>query len=216
LEHEATIEDQDEEVEFRLFAPKKDSRNGTVTRFRIHSPASDDRPPGLVNPERPRNHYFRDSLSPEAEQKIQLAAVSGEEILERSRTPYPGCLMPWRVTIITTKGSPISTPDLNIVEEKEGVRKKKRKGKKTRIAIRQKHAKERELLEQAKAEAAEKELRDKMKKAKRNRDKKYKKRARDKLKKLNEEGAGNDVAGGDSGQLTAKYRNCREVMLRAW
>jgi hypothetical protein len=193
LEQAAIPEDKDEEIEFRLFAPSKKSDNNVVTKFRVHTPEADNRPPGLVNPERPRSYYFRDSLSPEAEKKIQLAAVSGDDVLARSKTPCPGWSMPWRVTVVTTKGVPISTPDPAIVQEAENVRKRKRKGKKSRIAIRQKLAKDRELMEKARAEAADKALHDKMKKAERNRKKKFKKRARDKLKKLNEDGSPHDI-----------------------
>jgi hypothetical protein len=186
-------EDEDEEVEFRLFAPSSKSDTATITKFRLRSPATEDRPPGLVNPERPRNYYFRDSLSPVAEKQLQFAAVSGAEVLARSKTPYPGCSLPWRVTVITAEGRSTSTPDPKLLEEtEEAKKKKKRKGKKARIAIRQKLAVERERLDKEKTLAAEKELRDKMKKAKRNREKKFKKRARDKLKKLKEEGSGNE------------------------
>jgi hypothetical protein len=194
LKEAVVPEIEDEEIEFRLFAPSKNSKDIGIKKFRVHSPAADNRPPGLVNPERPRSYYFRDSLSPEAEKKIQVAAVSGDDVLARSKTPCPGWSMPWRVTVVTAKGVPISIPDPAIIQETDAIRKRRRKGKKSRIAIRQKLAKDRELMEKARAVAADKELHDRMKKAKRNREKKFKKRARDKLKRLNEENSSHNVA----------------------
>jgi hypothetical protein len=175
--------DVEEEVEFRLFAPSsKATTNGHATKIRIRSPSVDNRPPGLIQPERAREYYFRDSLSPEAGEKLQVAAVSGEEVLARSKTPCPGRSLPWRVTTIAAEGTALVPSNLILPDQSDTMRKKKRKGKKARIAIRQKIAEDREKREKEKQAAAEKELADKIKKAKRNREKKLKKRARDKLK----------------------------------
>lgn len=175
--------DHEDEVEFRLFAPSaKADKTARATKIRIRSPSVDERPPGLIYPERARNYYFRDSLSPEAEEKIRKAAVSGDEVVARSRTPCPGAVLPWRVTTITVTGAstPLSTHILSA--HSDTARKKKRKGKKSRIAIRQNNAEKRAKLEKEEQAAAEKAHTDKVKKAKRNREKKFKKRARDKLK----------------------------------
>jgi hypothetical protein len=113
------------------------------------------------------------------------------------KVPWPGCALPWKVTTLTAAGMkkeilvghcPVT---LAIVEEKE--HKKKRKGKKSRIALRKKMQAAREK-EAAKAKlavkkaqlAAEKEEAEKEKRTRRNREKKVKKKAREKAKKLGE------------------------------
>lgn len=179
-----------EELEFRLFARPSASSEKTTTRIRIGSPSLDDGPPGLVNSERPREYYFRDSLSPEAEHRLKLAAVSGEDVLSRSFTKWPGCQLPWRVTTILSTGTPIQHPSAQL----DTVKRKTRKSKKTRIAIRKKAVEVLERKAKAEESAAEKEFAEKVKRAKRNRDKKLKKRERDKAKKAAARAAGEDVA----------------------
>ncbi|KAF2427150.1 hypothetical protein EJ08DRAFT_663080 [Tothia fuscella] len=177
------IVDEEEELDFRLFAPSsKAESSSNITKIRINSPVVDDRPPGLANPGRPRNYYFRDSLSPEAQEKINSAAISGDEVLARSKAPCPGCFLPWRVTTIAIAGISLNPELLVNTEARIALRKKKRKGKKARIAIRQKIAEVRDGAEKAKQAAIEKELADRMKKAKKNREKQQRKRTRDKLK----------------------------------
>lgn len=184
-----------EEVEFRLFAPSSKAATSILTKIRLLSPAADDRPPGLINPERPRSYYFQDSLSPKLRQQLQFAAVSGAEVIARAKTPCPGLSLPWRVTTIIAKGVSISTDKSAVTNQTNVPRKKKRIGKKSRIAIRQKIAKDSERLEKERQAAAEKALGDRMKRAKRNKEKKQKKRERDKVKKLAEDGQSKDIAG---------------------
>lgn len=181
---------QSEEVEFRLFARPSATNDKTTTRIRIESPSLDDGPAGLINPERPREYYFRDGLSPEGEHRLKIAAVSGEDVLARSHTKWPGCSLPWRVTTILSNGTPIQYPSA----QSDAAKRKTRKGKKTRIAIRKKAVEERERKAKAEEGAAEKELAERAKRAKRNRDKKLKKRERDKAKKAAARTAGEDVA----------------------
>ncbi|TID19891.1 Efflux pump [Venturia nashicola] len=181
---------QSEELEFRLFARPSTSTEKTTTRIRIESPSRDNRPAGLVHPERPREHYFRDGLSPEAERRLKITAVSGEDVLAQSHTKWPGCSLPWRVTTILARGRPIQHHSV----QSDTVKRKTRKGKKTRIAIRKKAVEARERKATAEVGAAEKELAERMKRAKRNRDKKLKKRERDKAKKTAVRAAGKDVA----------------------
>jgi hypothetical protein len=147
-----------------------------------------------MNPERPREYYFRDSLSPEAEERIKFAAVTGEDVLGRSQTKWPGCSLPWRVTTILSSGKPIQNASSKTLDQTEVARKKRRKGKKTRIAIRKKAVEERERKAKEQEGAAERELAERAKRAKRNRDKKLKKRERDKAKKAAARAAGEEVA----------------------
>jgi hypothetical protein len=181
-----------EEVEFRLFATTSSKDEKTITKIRVQSPSLDDGPAGLVNPERPREYYFRDSLSPEAEGRLKLVAVSGEDVLARSHTKWPGCSLPWRVTTILATGKQIP----NISLQTDVARKKTRKGKKTRIAIRKKAVEERERKENEQKNTMTKELEERVKRAKRNREKKLKKKERDKAKKAAARAAGEEVAEG--------------------
>jgi hypothetical protein len=189
------IEDdrKSEEVEFRLFANPSKANESKFTKIRVQSPSADDEPAGLVNPDRPKVYYFRDSLSPEASDRLKLAAVSGEDIIARSRTIWPGCALPWRVKTILSTGKPVFITSSDTVDQTELPRKKRRKGKKMRIAIRKKSAAERERLENEQKSAAHKELEERVKRAKRNRDKKLKKRERDKAKKAAARSAGEYV-----------------------
>lgn len=150
---------EDEEIEFRLFAPSTKADKSGICRIRIKSPVVDDRPPGLVNPERPKSHYFRNSVSPEAQQQLQFAAVSGADVLARSIIPCPGCRLPWRVTTISSGEIELPETSSESIGEGQLTKKspKKRKGKKSRIAIRQKTAKDREWLDKERTAAAEKE-----------------------------------------------------------
>jgi len=180
---------QSEELEFRLFARPSTNDDKTITRIRVASPSLDDGHAGLVNPERPREYYFRDSLSPKAKGRLKIAAVSGEDVLARSCTKWPGCSLPWRVTMIPAIGKLVQTAD-----QTDATKKKTRKGKKTRIATRKKAVEDRERKEKEQEGAAEKELAERAKRAKRNREKKLKKRERDKATKAAARAAGENVA----------------------
>jgi hypothetical protein len=185
---------EDEEVEFRLFAASSAKDEKAITKIRMQSPSLDDTPAGLVNPNRPREYYFRDSLSQETEGCLRVVAVSGEDVLARSCTSWPGCALPWRVTTIVASGKRIQTTSELTVNRIDVARKKTRKSRRTRIAIRKKAMEERERKEKEQDDAAEKELAERAKRAKRNRDKKLKKRERDKAKKAAARASGEEVA----------------------
>lgn len=170
---------QSEEVEFRLFARSPTTNEKTTTRIRVASPSLSDRPAGLVHPERPREYYFRDSLSPEAEGRLKAAAVSGEDVLARSQTKWPGCVLPWRVTTILSIGKAMHQASTHV----DTAKKKTRKGKKTRIAIRKMAVEKYERKAKMEEAAAERALAERAKRAKRNREKKLKKREREKMNK---------------------------------
>ncbi|QDS76664.1 hypothetical protein FKW77_000098 [Venturia effusa] len=176
-----------EEVEFRLFA--NSSKEKTPARIRIQSPHHDNEPAGLTISERPRAYYFRDSLSPAQQYRLEIAAVSGEHVLVRSHTKWPGCSLPWRVTTIGSTGIPLQVQTSSLDKAKR----KTRKSKKSRIAIRKKAIGARERKAEAEEATAAKELAERAKRAKRNREKKLKKRERDKLKKTAAQAAGEDL-----------------------
>lgn len=186
--------EQSEEVEFRLFATTSTNNRKAITKIRVQSPSLEDKPAGLVNPERSREFYFHDSLSPEAEGRLKLVAVCGEDVLARSRTKWPGCALPWRVTTILSTGKPVHNISSQTVKQTDVARRKRRKGKKTRIAVRKKAAEESERKGKENEGAAEKELAERAKRAKRNREKKLKKREREKAKRAAAGAAGEAVA----------------------
>ena len=118
-------------------------------------------------------------------------AVSGETILAWSKIPWPGCALPWKVHKITIKSEkkvakPLEVCQLTTSEKSR----RKRAGKKKRIALRKKAQRDAEKAE----EALKKEQEEREKKTRRNREKKIKKKMREKAKKAQ------PGDGADSGQ----------------
>jgi uncharacterized protein YaiL (DUF2058 family) len=102
-------------------------------------------------------------------------------VLEKAIQRCPGLKLPWRVTVIPPSSNNVNQPlEENIAT---GGGKKRRKGKKARIATRKKYAKELELARIARIAAEDKKLAERMKKAKKNRDKKLRQREKEKAKK---------------------------------
>jgi len=187
-EHAQTCENEEEDgVEFRLFAAPAKDANGASQKIRYQSPKADDRPPGLVNPYRDRGYYFAAELS--AEQRAQYASVvlSTQDVVALSKQPWPGAHLPWRVTRLSASGRVISAlkshASAPAAVNDEG-RKRARPGKKARIAARKKLAAKRVKEELASQSRAEKEVADREKRTQRNREKKVKKKQRDKVKKI--------------------------------
>ena len=179
--HENRVEPKPAEVDFRLFAAPTKANHSSVSKIRVRSPSPANQPCSMVNV-RPRSYYFAEETSPNILRRYQSTALSGEEVIARSRQGWPGCSLPWRVMRISVKHDQ-KTSNLTLADDSYRNRTKSRKGKKARIAARKKIVMEREraILEQTSAK--DKDLLGRMKKAKRNREKKLKKRERDKLKK---------------------------------
>lgn len=175
-------QEQDEGVEFRLFAPSSAHPDGIVSRIRVKSPESTNE---LVIIPRPDSYYFASELSAAQNARFSYSAVSGDEVLSRSRTPWPGCHMPWRVITISSFGKVVQRLNKPIsVGSEDGVqRKRKRKGKKARVAIRKKMAADQERAAREGMSKGEREIQEKIKRAKRNHEKKVKQRERNKRKK---------------------------------
>ena len=149
--------------------------------LRSPSPASGES--GFVRTERPATYYYTGETSAERAEQYRIAAVSGEQLLQGLGTRWvcspvvsvwllltafikPGFEMPWRVTILKATGRIMTTSSFDTSQTVIG--KKKRIGKKRRIAIRKHKTGERE------------------KRTKKNREKKVKKRQKEKLKKAEE------------------------------
>ena len=89
-----------EEYEFRLFSRPSavDTANSTnVQRIAIRSPTPPNGDPGFVIPQRPRAYYFTGDLDALRKERVDTAAVSGEEILAGLETKWvctPSHLLP--------------------------------------------------------------------------------------------------------------------------
>ncbi|RMZ67077.1 dolichyl pyrophosphate phosphatase [Pyrenophora seminiperda CCB06] len=186
----------DDETELRLFAAPSNAPVQTH-KIRLSSPGADLGEPGLLV-KKPRSYYFADDPTSDEEVAFQAAAIDGRSVLELSRQPWPGCALPWKVCRISAAGMRKEVlvghpPILATLEEKQ--RRRTRKGKKARIALRQKLqvSKEKET-EQARL-AQEKAEAEREKKTRRNREKKLKKKAKGQAKKA-ADGAAEDVVEG--------------------
>jgi hypothetical protein len=179
----------DEEFEFRLFS--------TTSAAKVILPDDDEsaaagREAGLVVPSRPLSYYMAGEPSPELRERYRLSAITTEDILKAAQKRSWGLEMPWRVTKITVsaKKLPASTSQYAIGEANFPV-KRKRPGKKRRIALRKKGRTQKEKEEAKKRQELEKEEHLREKKKRLNREKKLKRRQKEKEKKLvaNEGGA---------------------------
>ena len=185
-----------EEVAFRLFAPSSTQVDGGAAKvIRIRSLTPENEEAGLVDPHRDRRYYFVGQRTPGEVQQYALAAVSGEEVLARSRSYWPGSVYPWKIIHIRAAQAKSAfradNTSMNIMLAEDSTR-RRRLGKKGRIRKRQKYAKREARAKEQSVVLAEKERLAREKKARRNREKKFKKRARDKTKKSGLEGERGD------------------------
>jgi hypothetical protein len=120
---------EEEALEFRLFAHQR-SKSPRPTKIRLNSPDTSNKAPGFVVPERPRSFYFQDSWSADEQHQFDATAVSGSDIIERSKTFWHGFALPWRVTTIQSDKPAPSLPST------KNPTFRKRPGKKSRITRR--------------------------------------------------------------------------------
>ena len=152
--------------------------------------------PSIPGAPKPRDSSYYFASATQSQHKAFLAsAVSGVEVLARSRTPWPGCHLPWRVQTLciskaALKGLATSLQDdlaLAEIPLEDSIdvnrRRKAKPGKKRRIALRTKTRAAIATREAKMKEEDEKERAEKEKRTKRNREKKVKRKAREKLKK---------------------------------
>jgi hypothetical protein len=89
-----------EAFEFRLFSSHASGHASdhrappNPTKIVIRSPSPADRPPGFLEPTRPRSYYFAGAPSGAERERFEASAVSGEDILAEQkrhwvRTPPP-------------------------------------------------------------------------------------------------------------------------------
>jgi hypothetical protein len=196
--------DQDEpELEFRLFS---------TSAPKVVLPDDDEfQGDGGILSARPTSFYLKD-FTPEERERFREVAVSYADITQGARQRAWGLEVPWRVTKITLKSCSTSTvasqpgsKSKQQAGEDEEMGKRKRPGKKRRIALRikDKERKEKERIRKEKEEANEKNrmtkeehLREKKKRL--NREKKLKRRQKEKEKKMAGKGEGGGDADADS------------------
>ncbi|OTA08101.1 hypothetical protein A9Z42_0090390 [Trichoderma parareesei] len=144
----------------------------------------------------PLSYYLATDVSPEKKHEYEVAAVSGEDVLARSKVRHWGLEMPWKVISIkvTRKARPGEVANHAQVQSEQQAR-RKRPGKKSRIAMRKKARAQAQAEEEAKKKIADKEEQIKEKKKRLNRLKKLRRRAQKKAEK-GENGEG----GGGSGE----------------
>lgn len=209
-------EKQVEEFEFRLFS----TSSKTNAPAKVVLAASDDEEAeqgegGFVTPRRSINYYLAGAPTSEQLQKYRYSAVAGEDIVLGARKRAWGFEKPWRVIKITLPGkaSPVSDGKGNLIACSEGgekADKRKRPGKKRRIAMRTKTKAEKEKREAEEKSKLSKEDYLAEKKKRLNRERKLKRRAKEREKKLAVNGqdgthqvseAANSGSGSDEGSV---------------
>lgn len=190
---EETAEQEADYVEFNLFRPSSTKQH--LIRLRSASPL-DGHEAGFLNPQRPRAYYYSSRPSPSRRKELESVAVSGDDVEARAygRTLWPGCALPWRVSVIKIRGRTRSAGEAEIhgatIREQAEAGKRKRAGKKRRIAVRKKLAVGREKQRREAELERQKMESEREKRTRKNRQKKVAKKEKEKAKK---------IAGGGSG-----------------
>ncbi|CAC9890938.1 unnamed protein product, partial [Aureobasidium pullulans] len=102
IETVENLEDEEEELEFQLFAPTKSITDASTPapaaqKIRIRSPSEELREPGIVGLGRPLSYYHTGELDPVRAKEFEIAAVTGADVVAMSKQPCPGCAYPWKV-----------------------------------------------------------------------------------------------------------------------
>lgn len=208
----APVEDKDDDgLDFQLFAaPKtggnaKASETGEPHKIRLSSPLLNSDRFGFVRPHRCQGYYFAEVPSSEEKCKLEIAALEGEQVLARSKSPWPGSAYAWKVLHLPPSGvsKDLRPPDLAKLPRLTGAqetKKRTRPGKKCRLKIRKKSAASQAQKNVKKAAAETKEAAEREKRTRRNREKKVKKKAKEKAKKQGKgEGDGAEGDGSEQG-----------------
>lgn len=199
METVTEIAPSDDEAELRLFAAPVNAP-AKAQKIRLSSPGASLGEPGFAV-KKPRSYYFADEPTSEEEAAFEGAAIDGKTIVELSRQSWPGCALPWKVRTISAAGMKREVlvghpPTLATLDET--ARKRTRKGKKARIALRQKIQAKQEKQSKAAKLAQEKEDAEREKRTRRNREKKVKKKAREQAKKAAAGGAAAAIEADDA------------------
>ncbi|KAF1944427.1 hypothetical protein EJ02DRAFT_100530 [Clathrospora elynae] len=181
---EDAVHSDEEETELRLFAAPANAAPQTH-RIRLSSPGAGSREPGFLI-KKPRSYYFADEPTSEEETAFHAAAIDGRTVVELSKEPWPGCALPWKVRKLSPAGMRkevlVGYPR-TLVTLEEKTHKRTRKGKKTRIALRNKLQASKEKQSENARLAQEREKAVRERKTQKNRDKKVRQKAKQLAKK---------------------------------
>lgn len=206
----------EEEFEFRLFS----TASKTAAPVKVMLTESDDEDADLgdgafVVPTRPTSHYLACEATSEQLEEYRQTALAGNDILLGARKRAWGLERPWRIVRISADGKLIVAPppkaSSKVTQTTATIRasgagladekvKRKRPGKKRRIASRIKAKADKEKREQEESQRLTKEEHLKEKKKRLNREKKLKRRAKEREMKLAGKGAdGSQLAMSEDG-----------------
>ncbi|KAJ4423495.1 hypothetical protein N0V82_001820 [Gnomoniopsis sp. IMI 355080] len=186
----------EEEFEFRLFS----TSSKAAAPVKVVLAASDDEDADLGDgaftvPERPSSYYFAGEPTPEQLHMFRQSALAGDDVVLGARKRAWGLERPWRIIRLggqsksagrpSVRGSNVKVVATAAPIANEGdQQKRKRPGKKRRIATRTKAKTEKEKREAAEKQKMTKEEHLKEKKKRLNREKKLKRRAKEREQKL--------------------------------
>ncbi|KAL9012395.1 MAG: hypothetical protein Q9173_002835 [Seirophora scorigena] len=169
----------EETYDFRLFSGKAKTDHPSsqqISKVRIESPTPVTEEPGFVHPRRSEDYYFTRARSDVERRRYEEATVDGEQVLKESRAKWPGFELPWRVTHITERNAPRQSTQSTTLVQVTAPGRRKRNGKKKRIAIRLRTRAQNEREALLKRTKADKEALESEKRNRRNREKKIKRR----------------------------------------
>lgn len=201
-EHEREQDADNEEMDFLLFAPSTNQANDAaeIVKIRVQTPPLTTGEPGFVIPNRDDSYYFTKELSDAAKAVYSQAAVTGQDVVSRSTSSWPGSSYPWKVLQIqNTKRQRIILSNSNMLFAKlcdhPANTERRRPGKKTRVKVRTRAAAAKARQDENRKAAEQKEAEEREKRTRRNREKKVKKKQREKAKK-------NETAGAEEDQMS--------------
>ncbi|KAF2859205.1 hypothetical protein K470DRAFT_219693 [Piedraia hortae CBS 480.64] len=171
---------QDESLEFCLFAPN--GSTGGVVKVRLKSPTPPSGDGGFIQPKRPREYYFAETSSAR-KKEYEASAVSGAQVLARSKQRQPGNAYEWKVlnlplSSLSREARIATATHFNSLVDDEPAKKRTRPGKKYRLRLRAR-------AQALKNKEQEKEMAIKEKKTRINRSKKLRRREKARTAKQN-------------------------------
>ena len=188
-------EAEDDGFEFRLF-----NSSEAAPKIVLEDESEPQGEGGLVAG-RPHSSYLVAEVPARLKMQYDYAAVSGEDIMARSSQRFWGQELPWKVRNVSMVRTADGKVDDKVASDDDGLARRKRPGKKRRIALRTKERAQKERREAAAKRGTEKEDHLKDKKKRMNRLKKLRRRAKDREKKMGVKG---DAEGSDAGGSNAE------------
>ncbi|KAI4276751.1 MAG: hypothetical protein LQ337_002277 [Flavoplaca oasis] len=169
---------EEEAYEFQLFSQR--SRPSTISapqpsKVLLRSPSPEAKEPGFVRPARSQNFYLTGPVTTEARKRFQEAAIEGQHVMRQSQTMWPGSWVPWRLNTFTLPAYKRVNTHPRLLETSRGG-KRKRPGKKRRLAVRTKIQTRKKREEVVRLAEADKAAFHAEKRSRRNREKQLKRR----------------------------------------